>query len=196
MSGPANEGRMPTVSGAVGTDAQQATEHGDPGGQRLPLLVCGEPARGDDSVAFEAVAALPAAVRDRVDVVTCGQLEVGHLLDVPADVACIVVDAAVGVPPGEVVVLSLADVAARRGGGAPRSSHALAPDQVIALAATLRGTPPQGVFIGIGGADFALGADLSPAVRIGLPWLVEQLVAEIDRLAPALGSSRPEEPRL
>lgn len=155
-------------------------------GVRLPLLVCGEPARGDDAVAFAAVAALPAIARDRVEVVPCGQLEVDHLLDVPAGMPCIVVDAAVGVAPGDVVVLSLADVGARRDGGAPRSSHTLRPDQAIALAATLRGEPPAGVFVGIGGADFTLGADLSPAVRAGLPRLVERLAAEIERLAPTL----------
>jgi hydrogenase maturation protease len=164
-----------------------------PAADRMQLLVCGEPARGDDAVGFAAVAALPAAARDRVNVVACGQLQVDHLLDVPADVACIVVDAAVGVPPGEVVTLSLADVAARRGGGAPRSSHTLPPDQAIALAAALRGAAPVGVFVGIGGVDFELGADLSPAVRAGLPRLVESLVAEIERLAPAPGSWRPRE---
>ena len=172
-------------AGASASDAPAAAGHGDPRAARLPLLVCGELSRGDDAVAFAAVAALPPAVRDRVDIVACGQLAVDHLLDVPAGVACVVVDAAVGVPPGEVVTLSLADVAARRGGGAPRSSHTLAPDQAIALAATLRGAPPEGAFVGIGGADFALGADLSPAVRAGLPRLVERLVMEIERLAPA-----------
>jgi hydrogenase maturation protease len=152
--------------------------------ERLRLLVCGERERGDDAAAFAAVAALPPAVRDRVDVVACGQLEVDDLLDMPAGAACIVIDAAVGVAPGEVIALSLADVAARRGGGAPRSSHTLPPDQAIALAAALRGAPPAGVFVGIGGADFALGADLSPAVRAGVPRLVDRLVAEIERLAP------------
>lgn len=151
---------------------------------RVPLLVCGEPARGDDAVAFAAVAALPEAVRARVEIVPCGQLEVDHLLDVPAGVPCIVVDAAVGVAPGEVVALSLADVAARRGGGAPRSSHALPPDLAIRLATTLRGAPPEGVFVGIGGVAFELGADLSPAVRAGLPRLVNRLTREIERLAP------------
>ena len=168
-------------------------DDGTSGSARLTILVCGEPERGDDAVAFAAVAALPAAVRDRADIVPCGQLEVDDLLEVTAGVPCIVVDAAVGVPPGEVVTVPLADIAARRGGGAPRSSHALAPDQVIALAATLRGAPPDGVFVGIGGVDFDLGADLSPAVRAGLPRLVERLVTEIERLVPTRAASRPPE---
>ncbi len=151
---------------------------------RIRVLACGEPERGDDAVALAAVAALPEAILGRVEIVRCGQLEVDHLLDVPEGAPCIVLDAAVGVAPGEVVTLSLADVAARSGGGAPRSSHTLRPDQVIALAAALRGAPPEGVFVGIGGAAFELRTGLSPAVRAGLPRLVERLVAEIERLAP------------
>jgi hydrogenase maturation protease len=180
--------------GAAARDATPGGGAGTTAAARLRLLVCGEPARGDDAAAFAAVTAMPSAVRDRVDVVSCGQLQVDHLLDVPAGAPCIVLDAAVGVPPGEVVMLSLADVAARRSGSAPRSSHTLAPDQVIALAATLRGAPPAGVFIGIGGADFALGAELSPAVLAGLPRLVEVIVREIERLAP-VSAPRPEGPR-
>jgi hydrogenase maturation protease len=171
---------MSTQAGQVGRD--------DPGPGRLTVLVCGEPTRGDDGVAFAAVAALPASVRDRVDVVLCGQLAADHLLDVPEGMPCIVLDTAVGVAPGEVVTMSLADVAARRGGGAPRSSHTLPPDQAIRLATTLRGVPPAGVFVGIGGVGFDLGADLSPAVAAGLPRLVALLIGEIERLAP--GSSR------
>jgi hydrogenase maturation protease len=176
----------PLIRDSAGPGAKAQGARGSAFAGRIPLLVCGEPARGDDAVALAAVAALPAIARDRVEVVPCGQLEVDHLLDVPAGMPCIVVDAAVGVAPGEVVVLSLADVGARRDGGAPRSSHTLRPDQAIALAATLRGAPPAGVFVGIGGADFTLGADLSPAVRAGLPRLIERLAAEIERLAPTL----------
>ena len=153
-----------------------------PGAGRLTVLVCGEPARGDDGVAFAAVAALPASVRDRVDIVVCGQLAADHLLDIPEGMPCIVLDAAVGVAPGEVVTMSLADVAARRGGGAPRSSHTLPPDQAISLATTLRGAPLPGVFVGIGGRSFGLGAELSPEVASGLPRLVERLAEEIIRL--------------
>jgi hydrogenase maturation protease len=149
---------------------------------RPAVLVCGEPERGDDAAAFAAVAALPADILARVDVVHCGQLEVDHLLDVPDGAPCIVVDAAIGVAPGEVVVIPLPDVAARAGGAAPRSSHTLPPDQAISLAAALRGRPPDGVFVGIGGRSFGLGAGLSPEVEAAMPRLVERLAEEIVRL--------------
>ena len=150
-------------------------------GGRPVLLVCGEPERGDDGAAFEAAAALPPAVLVRVDVVRCGQLDVDHLLAVPDGARCIVVDSAVGVSPGAVVAIPLADLVDRAGGGTPRSSHALPPDQVIGLAAALRGRPPEGVFVGIGGRAFGLGAGLSPEVAAALPRLIDRLVEEILR---------------
>jgi hydrogenase maturation protease len=154
-----------------------------PGVRRVVVLACGEPERGDDAVALAAIEALPEAARAVADIVPCGQLEVDDLLDVPLGTACIVVDAAVGVAPGDVVVIPLADVADRSAGGSPRSSHTLPPDQVIGLVAALRGGPPSGVFVGIGGEAFGLGAGLSPAVRSGLPRFVERLATEIARLA-------------
>jgi hydrogenase maturation protease len=160
-------------------------------GRRVAVLVCGEPERGDDAVASAALSALPGAVRSMADVVLCGQLEVEHLLDVPEGVPCIVVDAAVGVPPGEVVAIPLEMVAARPTAGAPRSSHTLPPDQVISLAAALRGRPPEGIFVGIGGEEFGLGAGLSTAVLAGLPRLVERLAAEIERLSRTAAGSDP-----
>ncbi len=153
-----------------------------PDARRVVVLVCGEPERGDDAAALAAVEALPAPIAARAAIVRVGQLEVDHLLDVPHGAGCIVVDAAVGVAPGDVVVIPLADIADRSAAGSPRSSHALPPDQVIALAAALRGGPPAGVFVGIGGAAFGLGAGLSPAVRSGLPLLVETLAREVVRL--------------
>jgi hydrogenase maturation protease len=154
-----------------------------PGAHRVTVLVCGEPERGDDAVAFAAIEALPEAARAVADVVRCGRLDVEHLLDVPDGIGCVVVDAAVGVAPGEVVVIPLTAIAERSAGGSPRSSHTLPPDQVIALAAALRGRPPQGVFVGIGGEAFGLGAGLSSAVRSSLPLLVETLAREVVRLA-------------
>jgi len=51
-----------------------------------------------------------------------------------------------------------------------------------------------GVFVGIGGVDFSLGASLSPAVEAGLPDLVERLTLEIERLSTA-SSEPPSAPR-
>ena len=91
-------------------------------------------------------------------------------------------DAAVGVATGEVVVMPLAAIAGRSV-PAPASSHSLPPDQILALAEELLGSPIRGVFVGIGGADFAHGEGLSPAVTAGLPAFTAALGREIRRLA-------------
>jgi hydrogenase maturation protease len=146
------------------------------------VLVCGERLRGDDGAAVRAAETLPAFVLALAEVRPIGQLSVEAVLEVPAGAAVIVADAATGAPAGATIELPLERVA-RADGAAPASSHSLPPSQVLALAAELRGSLPRGVFVGIGGSDFALGERLSPAVEAGLPAYVEALAAEIRRLA-------------
>jgi hydrogenase maturation protease len=143
---------------------------------RVPVFVCGEPARGDDAAGFAAVELLEPAVRARAEIVAAGQLDLLLLVDLPADAPCVVVDAVAGLEPGEVWVRPLAALVDRARALAdagrapePRSSHELPIEQVLALAATLRGEPPAGTFVGIGGACWDVGAGLSPEVAAALP---------------------------
>jgi len=153
------------------------------GDKRVRLLVCGERLRGDDGAAILAVEALDGATRALVDVVEVGQLSVESLLDVPEGVGIVVADAALGIPAGHVVTLTLDEVAGRAAVGTPASSHSLPPDQVLALAEEIRGSPMRGIFVGIGGAEFGFGEPLSPAVEAGLPAFAAALADEIRRLA-------------
>ena len=167
------------------------------GRSKVRVLLCGERLRGDDAAALLAAELLPDDVRALAELVEVGQLAVESLLDIPDGTAAIVADAAIGVAEGEVVVLPLESVAARvgAGGGAargdaarggrpvPASSHSIPPDQVLALAAELRGSLPRGVFVGIGGARFGFGEELSPAVIAGLAAFAAALAGEIRRLA-------------
>ena len=125
---------------------------------------------------------LSAETRALACVVEAGQLSVEALLDIPEGVAVVVVDAAVGIAPGAVITLPLEEVA-RPGGAVPASSHSLPPDQVLALGAELRGSLPRGSFVGIGGAEFAFGEELSAAVQSGLEAFAGALADEIRRLA-------------
>jgi hydrogenase maturation protease len=159
--------------------------------RRFPVFVCGEPARGDDAAGFAAVELLPARVLDRVEVIRAGFLDVQLLLDLPAEVPCIVVDAVAGIRPGALIVRPLAEIvratrARAEAGATPalRSSHELPLEQVLSLAALLRPAPPAGTFVGIGGARFDVGTDLTPAVRAALPGFAAAIAAEIERLAP------------
>ena len=153
---------------------------------RVPIFVCGEHARGDDAAGFAAVALLPPGLREQVDVVPVGQLDILFLMDLPADAPCVVVDAVAGLRAGEVWVRPLAALvnrarALQAAGRAPelRSSHELPLEQVLALAATLRDAPPAGTFVGIGGSCFDVGTPLTAPVAAALPAFAAAIAAEI-----------------
>jgi hydrogenase maturation protease len=156
---------------------------------RVPIFVCGEPARGDDAAGFAAVDLLPTDLRDRVEMVPVGQLDILFLMDLPADAPCIVVDAVAGLGPGEVWVRPLAALvdrsrALRAAARVPelRSSHELPLEQVLDLAATLRDEPPAGTFVGIGGACFDVGTPLTARVAAALPEFVAAISEEVTAL--------------
>jgi len=160
---------------------------------RVPIFVCGEPARGDDAAGFAAVDLLPDDLRERAEVVPVGQLDILFLMDLSADAPCVVVDAVAGLRPGEVWVRPLASLVDRaralQAAGRspePRSSHELPLEQVLDLAATLRETPPAGTFVGIGGSCFDVGTPLTGAVAAALPAFAAAIGAEIDAFTAAV----------
>jgi hydrogenase maturation protease len=156
------------------------------------LLVCGAAERGDDGAALVAVATLlpilPPALLGVLEIRRCGQLQVDDLVDVPHDMAAIVLDAAVGIGPGTVAVVPLESLGSRTDGPAPHSSHALPVQQVVAIAAAIRGRLPVGSFVGIGGRRFSFGEVLSRPVRAGLPAFREAIGQEIERLAAVVAT--------
>jgi hydrogenase maturation protease len=151
------------------------------------LLVCGNADRGDDGAALSAVAtllpSLPPALLERLEVRRCGHLRVEDLLDIPAGEIAVVVDAAVGIPPGHVVVLPIGTIVADPAAPTPRSSHELPIDQVLGLAKTLRpGGLPDGTFVGIGGRRFGYGRPLSRSVRLNMSAFQAAIAAELRRI--------------
>ncbi len=140
------------------------------------LLVCGTLDRVDDGAALRAIELLLPSLREAgrrgVEVRYCGQLDVDHLLELPDGAPIVLVDAASGVPAGEIVVRTFDELIDRARTGAPRSSHALPIDQVLGIARVFAEAPMNGTFVGIGGADFGLGTDLSAAVEQALPEFV------------------------
>ncbi|MEO5964269.1 MAG: hydrogenase maturation protease [Candidatus Limnocylindrales bacterium] len=151
------------------------------------LLICGNADRGDDGAALSAVAtllpSLPAPLLERLEVRRCGQLRVEDLMDIPPGEVAVVVDAAVGIPPGHVVTLPLGTIAADPEAPTPRSSHELPIDQVLGLAGVLRpGGLPEGTFIGIGGRRYGYGRPLSRSVRLNMRLFQAAIAAELGRL--------------
>ena len=153
---------------------------------RVRLLVCGTADRGDDGAALVAAAtllpALTEAERTLLDVRRCGQLDVDDLVGMPDGMAGLIIDAAIGVPPGTIITLSFDRLVAGDGAVGPRSSHALPVSQVLGLAEAL-GHLPRGTFVGIGGRRFGFGQGLSRVVRAAMPAYRDAILAEIERLA-------------
>jgi len=156
----------------------------------LRILVCGTADRGDDGAALAAIShvlpELPDALRCRLEIRRCRQLDVTDLIDIGPGEAVIVVDTVVGVAPGQVTTIPLEQLARHPSGVAPRSSHALSIDDALVIAEVVRGSLPSGVFVGIGGKWFGYGERYSRAVRAGLPDFATAIRAAIEELLASL----------
>jgi hydrogenase maturation protease len=139
------------------------------------LLVCGSADRGDDGAALAAVAGLLAGLPPHLltvlEVRRCEQLDLEDLLDLPDGSACVITDAVVGLPVGQIVTIPLPDLPARDAAAAPvpRSSHVLPIGQLVAIAQVMRDSPLCGTFVGVGGRSFGFGRALGRPVRAALP---------------------------
>lgn len=157
------------------------------------LLVCGNVDRADDGAAMRAVGTLLAGDAGRhrreLHIEHCGQLDILHLLDVPGGQRLLIVDAALGVRPGRVVTVDLDALIDHPHGPVPHSSHALPINQVLGVANVLAEVPLRGLFVGIGGTDFAFGERLSPAVARGLPRFVDAIASAIEQLLPVVAGA-------
>jgi hydrogenase maturation protease len=143
------------------------------------VFACGETLRGDDGVAHAAVDALSQRDAGTSSVRHVSSLGPEDLAGLGEDSTSIIVDAVIGVPPGEIVRMDLLDLphgTTMR----PTSSHQLPLDMIVGLA-KLMGWKPRGVFLGVGGLDFTHGASLSPEVRRVVPTLGETIATEIAR---------------
>ena len=154
----------------------------------LRILVCGMADRGDDGAALAAIShvlpALPDELRGRIEIRRCPQLDVTDLIDIGAGEACVVVDTVVGVEAGQIVTMSLDELARHPAGVSPRSSHALSVDDALLIAEAVRGSLPAGTFVGIGGKWFGYGERFSRAVRAGLPAFGAAIRDSIESLLP------------
>jgi hydrogenase maturation protease len=149
------------------------------------VFACGDPLRGDDAVAFQAVEALPTGVIARADVVLAGALGPEHLLRLPAGARVVIVDAVVGVPSGHVVEWDLAELSGRAAPLVSVSSHQLPLDQVVAMSQLLRDEPLEGRFVGLGIGSVVLGEPPADVVAEAVPSLrdaVARAIVALDRL--------------
>ena len=152
------------------------------------LFVCGTADRGDDGAALSAVAtllpSLPSALLEHLEVRRCGHLRAEDILGMPSGEFAVVVDAAIGVPPGHVVAVPIRTLGDIAGGPMPRSFQESGLEAIFAAAhAETPDAMPEGVFVGIGGRRFGYGRPLSRSVRLAMSSFQEVIATELARLA-------------
>jgi hydrogenase maturation protease len=154
---------------------------------KVRVLVCGNLDRCDDGAAIWAVSHMLSGRATNelpgLTVVRCGQLNVEDLLDGSVGSPVLIVDTAVGVPPGGVVTLDFDQLLAHPKQIAPHSSHALPIDQVIGVARELSDGPIDGLFVGIGAHDLGYGTKLSLPVQVAIAEFVGAIQKALVRLA-------------
>lgn len=146
---------------------------------RILIVAYGNPLRSDDGVAWRAADLLAEQLSDsNVEILRLQQLapEVSEIISHFPTV--IFIDAAAAddnSAPGQIHVEEIASQARAE---TPRFTHAISPQIVVALAATLYGATLQTFLVTVIAASFEHGDVLSSSVAAALP----TLVSEVDRL--------------
>ncbi len=155
---------------------------------RATILVAGDRARGDDGAPLLALVddlgtVDAAALAADADVVDVGQVDADVLAAALATGRCIVVDAVRGPSAGTIVCLPLDRLRASRTTAA--STHALPLPVTVELAEALGADLARGVFVGVAGSDFTLGAPLTAAVAAALGELRRAVRSAVEAPAAA-----------
>jgi len=139
----------------------------------LLIIAIGNPSRGDDALGPAMLDMLDAEgvqADGTVELLTDFQLQVEHALDLADRCAVLFVDAAwpgpaaTARPAAEGVTLTAISADA----AAPLSTHALRPQAVLQVCASLRQVAPPAWQLAIAGRSFELGAPLSDTARTHL----------------------------
>lgn len=134
---------------------------------RAPVVVfaVGNPSRGDDAIGPTLLAWLEGWLAGQgrvpeVDLVEDFQLQIEHAIDLEHRRLALFIDAGQGTP----VPFDFAAIMPRADWG--HSTHALEPQQVLAVYAQTNPTPPPAAFVlCVRGESFELGAPLSAVAR-------------------------------
>lgn len=156
---------------------------GRPSGPGAGALIVGvgNVLRGDDGVAFAAILRIAADPRCAgVTAVARHQLTPELAEEVAAAGRFILVDADVGLSPGEVRVRRCSPA----GGGAPLTHH-VAPEGLLALAALLYGHAPPAWTVSVGLRSTEPGDPLSEPVEAALPAVTDAVARLLEDVPDA-----------
>ena len=150
---------------------------------RVLVVGWGNPARGDDGLAWQALEQLAAGpVGEHVAVLLRHQLTPELAERVLQAHRVIFVDASAHDPPGRIRCRRLSPGVWE----AAAFSHHLTPVTLLALTQTLFGRCPEAFSLSVGGADFTFTEALSPQVRSSLPRLLRSIRRRLHTPAPAV----------
>jgi hydrogenase maturation protease len=143
----------------------------------------GNPARGDDGLAWHALEQLATEpLGEDVAVILRHQLTPELAERVRWAARVIFVDASAHDPPGQIRCHRL--IPGRREAAA--FSHHLTPGTLLTLTQTLFGRCPEAFSLSVGGADFTFTEALSPQVRSSLPRLLRSIRRRLHPPAPTV----------
>jgi hydrogenase maturation protease len=149
----------------------------------------GNPARGDDGLAWHALEQLASGpLGENVAVLLRHQLTPELAERLSRTDRVLFVDVSAHDPPGQIRCRRLSPGACE----AAAFSHHLTPGTLLALAQTLFGRCPEAFSLSVGGADFSFSEALSPRVRSGLPRLLRCIRRRLHPTAPPARKKMPE----
>ncbi|MGD0639946.1 MAG: hydrogenase maturation protease [Roseiarcus sp.] len=158
---------------------------------RLVVFGWGNDARGDDGLGPALLARFAAADWPETTTVEDYQLQIEHALDLEGVDCALFVDAGKNTP----APFSFSRLAPRR--DMTHTTHALAPEAVLAVYAQVKGEPPPPAFaLCLRGESFALGEGLSPegASRLEQAWTFAQALMRERSLEAWEAMTRPDSP--
>jgi hydrogenase maturation protease len=127
---------------------------------RILIIGYGNPLRGDDAFGWRVTERLRALIADpEIEILTVHQLTPELMDPLSAAALAIFVDASEDREPGVLIERRLEPRA-----GAASFTHRATPEALLAGARALYGHAAEAVMISVAGADFSLGAELSPPV--------------------------------
>lgn len=134
---------------------------------RLVVFGWGNVSRGDDGIGPLLLSRIEQAGWDEAVLIEDYQLQLEHALDLVGAELALFIDAGTGTP----APFSFREIFPRP--GVTHTSHALAPESVLAVFVQVTGkTPPPAFLLCVRGENFELGAGLSPegAPRLEQTW--------------------------
>ena len=146
------------------------------------IIAYGNPLRSDDGVAWRAADLLTQCFSEsKLEILSLHQLAPELSETVSHFATVIFIDAAAAkdeTSPGQIHVEELAPQARE---DRSHFTHAISPQTVVALAATLYGAKSQAFLVTVTAASFDHGDTLSPSVEAALPAIVSEVSRLVER---------------